>query len=80
MTIQTAAQMADHIKNLKAQRKAGELGAKAYYTALLQVLNNLADSLIAELDGIEDADVRSQIPLLIVLLDDQIRTLGERGA
>jgi len=42
------------------------------------VLRDLTDSLIDEMDKIEAADVRSQIPLLLVILDDQIQAFGER--
>ncbi|GEM_PF-4369671 len=42
------------------------------------MLRDLTDSLIDEMDKIEAADVRSQIPLLLVILDDQIQAFGER--
>ena len=51
---------------------------EGYYKELLLVLRDLTDSLIDELDKIEAADVRSQIPLLLVILDDQIQAFGER--
>ncbi len=75
---QTAAQMAAAIQAAKQRRAAGEIGPKEYYAELLEVLKNLADSLLGELDKIEDADVRSQIPLLLVILDEQVRAFGER--
>ena len=78
MSIQTATQLSDKVTQLKAQRKNGELDAKAYYRELLDVLKNLADSLVDEVDSLDDAQIRAQIPLLIVLLDDQIRIFHER--
>ena len=78
MSIQTATQLSDKVTQLKAQRKNGELDVKAYYRELLDVLKNLADSLVDEVDSLDDAQIRAQIPLLIVLLDDQIRVFHER--
>ncbi len=78
MTIQSATQLSDKVIQLKEQRKTGELGVKDYYRELLDVLKNLADSLIDEVDSLDDAQIRTQIPLLIVLLDDQIRFFHER--
>jgi len=78
MTIQTSTQLSDKVAALKEQRKNGDIGPKDYYRELLSVLSNLADSLIDELDNINDAEVRSQIPLLLVLLDDQIRAFFDR--
>ncbi len=78
MVVQNHMQLSTKVKELKEQRKNGELTIKAYYAELLNVLTNLTDSLIGELDNIEDADIRSQIPLLVVILDDQIRAFGDR--
>ena len=80
MTIQSAIQLSDKVTQLKAQRKNGELDIKGYYHELLDVLKNLADSLVDEVDSLDDAQIRSQIPLLVVLLDDQIRVFHEREA
>ncbi len=79
MTIQSATQLSDKVIKLKNQRKNGELDTKGYYRELLDVLKNLADSLANEVDSLEDAQVRAQIPLLVVLLDDQIRVFHERA-
>ncbi len=78
MTVQDAAQMKKNIATIKEKRKTGELSVEGYYKELLLVLRDLTDSLIDELDKIEAADVRSQIPLLLVILDDQIQASGER--
>ena len=78
MSIQTATQLSDKVTQLKAQRKNGELDTKGYYRELLDVLKNLADSLANEVDGLDDAQIRAQVPLLIVLFDDQIRVFHER--
>lgn len=75
---QTAHQLAETVQSLKQRRKAGELSPKQYYAGLLDVLKSLTESLIGELDTIDDTDVRTQIPLLLVILDEQIAAFGER--
>jgi len=71
-------QLADKMTQLKEQRKSGEIGVKEFYTGLLDLLSSLSASLTNELDKINEADVRGQIPLMLVFLDDQIRSFGSR--
>ncbi len=77
--VETASQLAETLASIKEQRKAGELDAMGYYRALLMLLQQLSESLIDELDGISDDQVRTQIPLLLVILDGQIGAFKERG-
>ena len=76
--IQSSEEMKAHIKELKEKRKSGDLSTKEYYRGLLSVLTDLADSLADEADKMEDIAIRSQIPLLLVLLEDQIQAFGDR--
>ena len=76
--IQSSEEMKAHIKELKEKRKSGDLSTKEYYRGLLSVLTDLADSLKDEVDKMEDIAIRSQIPLLLVLLEDQIQAFGDR--
>ena len=80
MTIQSATQLSDKAIQLKEQRKNGDLDVKGYYRELLDILKNLADSLVEEVDNLDDSQIRAQIPLLVVLLDDQIRLFNDREA
>ncbi len=76
--IQTAEEMVAHIQALKEQRKSGELSVKEYYLGLLSVLKDLSDTLADEAERMEEGALRKQIPLLVVLLEDQIRAFGDR--
>ncbi len=76
--VKSAAELADIIKSVKEKRKTGDLDAKGYYKEQLAILAQLSESLIEELDRVSDDDVRSQIPLLLVILDDQIRAFLDR--
>ena len=78
MAIQSATQLSDTVTQLKAKRKDGELDGKTYYRELLDVLKNLADSLVNEVDSLDEAQIRAQTPLLVILLDEQIRLFHER--
>lgn len=78
MAIQTHKNLADRMAEIKQQRLNGKLTPKGYYGELLKVLGNLAESLADELDKLEDSEVVSQIPLLVVLLNDQIDVFAGR--
>lgn len=64
------------IDELVAKRKRGELDAKAFYAALLDILSQLAEVLKNE--DISDTDIASQIPLLLTFLYDQADKLEKR--
>ena len=76
--VESAAQLTNTLKELKEKRKTGELDTKGFYRGLLMIMKDLSASLVDELDRIEDADVRTQIPLLLTILDDQISAFLER--
>ena len=78
MVIQTNEELTSKVKSLKEQRKNGDLSLKEYYRELLVVLQNLAESLIDEQDHLDESQIRPQIPLMVVLLDDQIAAFTGR--
>ncbi len=62
---------------LKARRKNGELDATAYYKGLLGILADTVQNLSDE--AISEAEVKKQIPLILVFLEEQIGKLAGRG-
>ncbi len=77
--VDSAAQLMDALSGLKEKRKNGDLDPKAFYRGLLEIMKALSASLVDEVDRLDAADVRAQIPLLLVILDDQIKAFGDRG-
>ncbi len=78
MVVQTAAQLTERLETLKAQRRAGEINNREYYAELLKLAASLVDSLVDEIDRMDDNSIRLQVPLVLVFLEDQIRKFGER--
>ncbi len=76
---ETAAQLAEQLRTLKQQRKAGELDLATYYQKLLQMVGKLADSLTAEVGQMSDEEIAHQVPLMLLFLEEQIRKFGERS-
>ncbi len=76
--VESAAQLDDRLRELKEKRKTGELGTKEFYHGLLLIMQELSASLIEELGRIEDTEVRTQIPLLLMILDEQITAFSGR--
>ena len=76
--IRTSEEMKAHLQALKEKRKSGALSVQEYYRALVSVLIDLADTLADEANRMEESAMRKQIPLLLVLLEDQIQALGDR--
>ncbi len=66
------------LKILKEKRKTGEIGPTEFYRELLMIMKDLSESLLDEVDRLEAADIRSQIPLLLVIVEDQISALQGR--
>ena len=65
------------LKTLEEKRKNGELSAKEFYKALLELLADLKDVLAHE--NIDEKQVRKQIPLLLAFIKSQISELHARG-
>ncbi len=65
------------LETLKQKRKSGELDAKAFYQELLGLVASLVKELEAE--NISDEDVKKQIPLMLVFLEEQFKKMKDRG-
>jgi len=64
------------LKDLKAKRKCREIDEREYYKGLLEIMKVLIDRLEGE--EIEIKDVRSQIPLIVLFITDQISQMEGR--
>jgi hypothetical protein len=64
------------LKDLKSQRKCGQISEKEYYKGLLELMKVLIDKL--EDEDISSKDIRSQIPLIVLFITDQISEMEGR--
>jgi hypothetical protein len=71
-------ELAEHLKQLEAKRKAKEISAKEFYTSLLSLLQELVQNLEGE--NIDEIEIRKQIPLLLTFIKAQIKNLASRGS
>jgi hypothetical protein len=71
-------ELAEHLKQLEAKRKAKEISAKEFYTSLLSLLQELVQNLEGE--NIDEVEIRKQIPLLLTFIKAQIKNLASRGS
>ncbi|RUM59510.1 MAG: hypothetical protein DSY66_06095 [Persephonella sp.] len=62
---------------LKLKRKNGEISEKDYYISLLQLSKRVIDSL--EEENISGEDIKKQIPLIVLFIDEQINNFAKRG-
>ncbi len=65
------------LEALKAQRKEGTIDTIPYYKALLEILADTVQNLRDE--DINERDAKTQIPLILLFLDEQIAKLSGRG-
>ncbi len=65
------------LQALKDQRKNGEIETVPYYKALLGILADTVQNLRDE--DISEQDAKTQIPLILLFLDEQIAKLSGRG-
>ncbi len=77
--VETAAQLTERLNTLKEQRRTGEITNRVYYAELLKLTSSLMESLIDEVDHMDDSSIRLQVPLILVFLEDQIAKFGERS-
>jgi len=64
------------LKELKAQRKCGQINEKEYYKGLLDIMKVLIDKLEGE--DISAKDIKLQIPLIVLFITDQISKMEDR--
>ncbi len=76
---QDSTQLAAAVRQLKIQRKEGEIDLKTYYQGLLQVVSELARSLADEVPAMSDEDIADQVPLILLFLEEQIRKFADRS-
>ena len=69
--------LTDILKDLETKRKNGEISAREFYKALLELLADLKDVLVQE--NISEAQIKRQIPLLLAFIKSQIMELEGRG-
>ncbi len=79
MAVQSAAQLAETLRTLKQQRKAGEIPLAMYYRELLAMVSTLADTLTEEVGTMPEEEIAHQVPLMLLFLEEQIRKFGERS-
>ena len=69
--------LTEELDRLKESRKQGEISPQEFYAGLLKILGKLTDELKEE--NISDDDIKKQIPLILVFLEEQISKYAERG-
>ncbi len=79
MMSETAAQLSSTLRALKERRMEGELSLTEYYQALLSMVGDLADSLVDEVDSLDDEEIALQLPLVLLFVEEQVRKFGGRG-
>ncbi|MDQ7028578.1 MAG: hypothetical protein Q9O62_01740 [Ardenticatenia bacterium] len=77
--VETAGELTERLNTLKAQRRAREIDNRMYYAELLKLTSSLMESLIDEVDRMDDSIIRLQVPLILVFLEDQIAKFDERS-
>ncbi len=77
--VQTVGALQERLQTIKAQRKAGELSLNGYYQALLELAGALVESLVDEADHLDGKEVRKQVPLILLFVEEQIQKFSERA-
>ncbi len=77
--VQTVGELEAHLREIKEQRRRGELSLGVYYKALLKLSVALVESLVDEAEHIDESEARKQVPLILLFLEEQIRKFGERA-
>ncbi len=77
--VQTVGALKERLQTIKEQRKAGELSLNGYYQALLELAAALVESLGDEAEHLDEKEVRKQVPLILLFVEEQIQKFGERA-
>ncbi len=64
-------------QELKLKRKNGEIKEDDYYRELLKLTKRIIESL--EEENISSAEVKKQIPLIVLFISEQIEKFAKRG-
>jgi hypothetical protein len=70
-------QLMERIQEFKLKRREGKISAREFYTELLNLTIHLAQELKDE--NISDEDIKKQIPLILVFLEEQVKKMKDRG-
>jgi len=79
MTTQTANQLLERLQSLKQQRRDGAIDLRTYYREMLLLTNALIESLLDEIEKMDEADILLQTPLVLLFVEEQIRKFGDRA-
>ncbi len=73
----SSAELTDRLEELKLRRKNGELSSRDFYRELL----NMTTALVQELkdENISEENIKRQIPLILVFLEEQLKKMKDRG-
>jgi len=74
----TAQSLMEKLKELEAKRRNREISAKEFYTALLNLLQELMD--VLDKEDISEDSIRKQIPLLLTFIKSQLKNLSARNS
>ena len=67
----------EKLSELETKRKSREIDTAQFYKGLLELVKTLIDELKGE--QINDAQVRKQIPLILLFVKSQIKEMEGRG-
>ena len=70
--------LTEQLKLLKDKRKSGELDQRGFYQEILSLTIKMLQELKEE--DISDENVKKQIPLMLVFLEEQLSKMRDRGS
>ncbi len=70
--------LTQQLKALKDKRKSGELDQRSFYQEILSLTIKMLQELKEE--NISDENVKKQIPLMLVFLEEQLSKMRDRGS
>ena len=68
----TSEQLHQKLLQLEEKRKSGELDMREFYRELLKLAFSLKEFLLDEVDRLEPAELKRQIPIVLVFLEEII--------
>ena len=68
----TSEQLHQKLLQLEEKRKSGELDMREFYRELLKLAFSLKEFLLNEVDRLEPAELKRQIPIVLVFLEEII--------
>jgi hypothetical protein len=75
--MESSKDLRETFNELKLKRKNREISESEYYLSLLELSKRIITCLNDE--DIQANDIRKQIPLIFVFIDEQINNLAKRG-